>query len=117
MTEILWFLVIVGGPLAIAVALAYALVTRRSKTVAEAQVQRQATRRLYEGDDAGNKPASEATSPAARSLEAEKARKATLDDELEEGLEETFPASDPVSATSSTTTGGPPRKKPELERQ
>lgn len=29
------------------------------------------------------------------------AKKAELDDELEEGLEETFPASDPVSATRS----------------
>ena len=30
-----------------------------------------------------------------------------LEEELDEGLEETFPASDPVSATRATRTGGP----------
>jgi hypothetical protein len=34
-----------------------------------------------------------------------------LDDELEEGLEDTFPASDPVSITRSSHTGGPDRSK------
>lgn len=29
------------------------------------------------------------------------------DDELEQGLEDTFPASDPVSSTGTTRTGGP----------
>lgn len=33
------------------------------------------------------------------------------DDELEEGLEDTFPASDPVSITRSGHTGGPDRSK------
>lgn len=30
-----------------------------------------------------------------------------LDDELEEGLDDTFPASDPVSVSQTTTTGAP----------
>lgn len=47
--------------------------------------------------------------PAARSLRKEQARK-TPDDELEEGLEDTFPASDPVSVTSTTTTGAPKKR-------
>jgi hypothetical protein len=35
------------------------------------------------------------------------ATKAELDAELDEGLKETFPASDPVAATSTTRTGRP----------
>lgn len=35
------------------------------------------------------------------------ATKAELDQELNEGLKETFPASDPVAATSTTRTGRP----------
>jgi hypothetical protein len=41
--------------------------------------------------------------------------KEELDAELEQGLEETFPASDPVSVTSTTTPGrpaGPANHKP-----
>ncbi|KJS19984.1 MAG: hypothetical protein VR78_02330 [Hoeflea sp. BRH_c9] len=34
-----------------------------------------------------------------------------LDDDLEEGLEGTFPASDPVSVTRSSHIGGPDRRK------
>lgn len=34
-----------------------------------------------------------------------------LDDELEQGLEDTFPASDPVSVTRSSHAGGPDRSK------
>jgi hypothetical protein len=50
-------------------------------------------------------------SPAVKSLEREK-RKQKQDadkreEELEEGLEDTFPASDPVSVTSSSIPGGP----------
>lgn len=33
------------------------------------------------------------------------------EDELEEGLEDTFPASDPVSVTQPTKTGGPSKKQ------
>lgn len=47
--------------------------------------------------------------PATRSLERERAD-ARNSDELDEGLEDTFPASDPVSATSTTTTGAPRRQ-------
>jgi len=51
---------------------------------------------------------------AVRSLEREQARQArkTKEDELREGLEDTFPASDPVSVTGTTTAGdaGKPRK-------
>jgi hypothetical protein len=43
---------------------------------------------------------------AVKSLEKER-RKGIDDEELEEGLEDTFPASDPVSVTSSAIPGGP----------
>lgn len=46
--------------------------------------------------------------PATRSLASERAH-ADETDELEEGLEDTFPASDPVSVTTTTTPGGPPK--------
>lgn len=46
---------------------------------------------------------------ATRSLEKERALAAEAD-ELEEGLEDTFPASDPVSVTSTVTPGAPPRQ-------
>jgi hypothetical protein len=54
-------------------------------------------------------------SPAVKSLEREK-RKQKRDadkreEELEEGLEDTFPASDPVSVTSSSIPGGPKKQK------
>jgi hypothetical protein len=121
MTETLWMLVVVGGPVVIAAAVAYALLTRRSKSVGETAAQRSATRRLYEepeepapgalGDvltpeEKAREADPRAESPAARSLRAEQA-KAQAADNLEEGLEDTFPASDPVSATSSTTSGAP----------
>jgi hypothetical protein len=46
-------------------------------------------------------------SPAVRSLEKEERKKAEHEDELEEGLEDTFPASDPVSVTEPTVAGRP----------
>lgn len=56
-------------------------------------------------------------SPAVRSLEREQraARepanaKEEADDELEEALEDTFPASDPISAISTSIPGKPKRK-------
>lgn len=51
---------------------------------------------------------SDATSPAVQSLRSERAAQSasTLEEQLEDGLEETFPASDPVSATGSTIAGG-----------
>lgn len=54
-------------------------------------------------------------SPAVKSLEKEKRRQKQKSDlreeELDEGLEDTFPASDPVSITSSTHSGGPKKQK------
>lgn len=57
-------------------------------------------------------------SPAVESLKREQqgekkqvSAKQALDDELEEGLEDTFPASDPVSVTSSTIPGRPKKKR------
>ncbi len=45
-------------------------------------------------------------SPATASLHAEQARQRTGADPLQEGLEDTFPASDPVSHTTTATVGG-----------
>ena len=58
-------------------------------------------------------PSSEAKkSPAVRSLERSSASKKKLkEEELEEGLEDTFPASDPVSVTSTSIPGGPKKPK------
>ena len=54
-------------------------------------------------------------SPAVKSLEREKRRQTheadVREEELEEGLEDTFPASDPVSVTSSSIPGGPKKKQ------
>lgn len=108
MTNTLWLFVVFGGPLLLGIAIAYALLMRRERTPAEAAAGRQATRRLYgEGEAASPsaRPARE-QSPAVRSLRAEQARQQDSD-ELEEGLEDTFPASDPVASTSSTTSGAP----------
>jgi hypothetical protein len=54
-------------------------------------------------------------SPAVKSLEREQRRQNQdadkREEELEEGLEDTFPASDPVSVTSSSIPGGPKKKQ------
>lgn len=52
-------------------------------------------------------------SPAVASLKREQKNQTPISDEEElvEGLEETFPASDPV-AVLSTTTAGEPRRRP-----
>ena len=54
-------------------------------------------------------------SPAVKSLEREKRTQKheadVREEELEEGLEDTFPASDPVSVTSSSIPGGPKKKQ------
>lgn len=44
---------------------------------------------------------------AVRSLEHERHYEANAEEELEEGLEDTFPASDPVSITGSSIPGAP----------
>ncbi len=55
-----------------------------------------------------HKDDSDRKSPAVDSLRKERASKkaGTPDDDLEKGLEESFPASDPVSATVSTIPSG-----------
>ena len=54
-------------------------------------------------------------SPAVKSLEREKRRQKheadVREEELDEGLEDSFPASDPVSVTSSSIPGGPKKKQ------
>ncbi len=52
-------------------------------------------------------PKSATKTPAVRSLEHEKHDKANAEEELEEGLEDTFPASDPVSITGTAIPGAP----------
>ncbi|MBZ9761952.1 hypothetical protein LB553_13865 [Mesorhizobium sp. CA8] len=51
-------------------------------------------------------PKSSKKTAAVRSLEHE-SRRELEEEELEEGLEDTFPASDPVSVTSTSIPGGP----------
>jgi hypothetical protein len=68
---------------------------------------------------ASTKPSNGAKkSPAVKSLEREKRKQERKsqtggleEEELEEGLEDSFPASDPVSVTSSTIPGGPKKQK------
>jgi hypothetical protein len=43
----MWLLAVAGGPVLLAIVLAYALITRRRRTVAERQRGKQATERLY----------------------------------------------------------------------
>jgi hypothetical protein len=56
-------------------------------------------------------------SPAVKSLERERSKQAhlspkqELDEELEEALEDTFPASDPISVISSSIPGKPKKKQ------
>ncbi|MET0171707.1 MAG: DUF2934 domain-containing protein [Agrobacterium vaccinii] len=61
----------------------------------------------------GSATGSSEKSPAAQSFSDEQAEAAEdgSKTDLEEGLEDSFPASDPVSATSSTVTGGAAKKK------
>ena len=105
MTESFWLLIVAGGPLLLAILLAYALMQRRRRSTGEKVAQRAAIRREYEGDTS-KAPAPE--SPAARSFRKERDARHGVS-ELEEGLEDTFPASDPVSATTTVTPGGPPQ--------
>ena len=130
MVESLFLFVVIGGPIIIGALIAYALLTRRNRTTAEKFAQRQATRRLYEEDTpdgdglsevfppqpsavrehaAPTRAAQPTETPATRSLRAEQQAQANGENELEEGLEDTFPASDPVSVTSTVTTGAPTR--------
>ncbi|WP_224543443.1 hypothetical protein [Mesorhizobium sp. CA16] len=54
-------------------------------------------------------PKSSKKTAAVRSLEQER-RHEVEEEELEEGLEDTFPASDPVSITSTSIPGGPAKQ-------
>jgi cytoskeletal protein RodZ len=112
MTEWFWLLIVGGGPLLLGILIAYALLQRRRQTTGEKVAQRAAIRRNYEDDSA---PEATQESPAARSFRKERAAGAG-ETELDEGLEETFPASDPVSATSTTTTGAPRGDQPTRNR-
>lgn len=63
---------------------------------------------------ATKRPAAEKKSSAVRSLEKEERKKARHEEDLDEGLEDTFPASDPVSVTEPTVAGRPakvPKRK------
>ncbi|MER8551595.1 hypothetical protein NKH69_10045 [Mesorhizobium sp. M0976] len=50
-----------------------------------------------------------AKTPAVRSFEHEQRTEGDVEEELEEGLEDTFPASDPVSITGTAIPGAPAR--------
>ena len=52
-------------------------------------------------------PQSVKKTAAVRSLEHERHHEVSAEEELEEGLEDTFPASDPVSITGSAIPGAP----------
>ena len=55
---------------------------------------------------APSKSGKDTKSPAVKSLEEER-RHPVAESELEEGLEDTFPASDPISATDPSIAGAP----------
>jgi hypothetical protein len=63
---------------------------------------------IEDADSAQQATASGGISPAVQSLRSARAAHdtATLEEELDEGLEDTFPASDPVSATVSSIPSG-----------
>ena len=54
-------------------------------------------------------PKSAGKTSAVRSLEHEQHHAVSAEEELEEGLEDTFPASDPVSITATAIPGAPAR--------
>lgn len=56
MTENLWLLIVAGGPLLIAVVIAYALFQRRKPSAAQRAATDRATARLYDEDDRGKEP-------------------------------------------------------------
>lgn len=104
-----WSFLTVAGPLVLAVAIGYVLLRRRSLTPTEKAASRQATRELYNEPEEmePQERSGEPKSAAAISLEAERRRRQSQEEQLDEGLEDTFPASDPVSATNSSITGPP----------
>lgn len=56
MTENLWLIVVAGGPLLIAVLIAFALLRRRTVSRAEHAATERATARLYDREDRGKAP-------------------------------------------------------------
>lgn len=62
--------------------------------------------------DAKQATKSKSESPAVRSLRKEQKQQSALtpEQELEKGLKDTFPASDPVSPTSTVTAGKPAKR-------
>lgn len=56
MTENLWLVVVAGGPVLLAVALAFALFQRRRRTPAERAAADRATADLYKPEDRGKEP-------------------------------------------------------------
>ena len=115
MLEFLWMLLVAGGPIVLGAAIAYALFMRRQNATRDTPAQRQAIDDIYQDEPEELSTRSLARSaehrdtPATRSLRAEQQRQEDEPDGLEEGLEDTFPASDPVSVTSTTTPGAPPK--------
>jgi hypothetical protein len=53
----------------------------------------------------------ESTSPRNRRTEGRTEDRITLDEQLDEGLQATFPGSDPVSVTTSLISGSPKKNK------
>jgi hypothetical protein len=43
----MWLFVVAGGPIVLGIAIAYALLTRRRKSMAEREASKRATERLY----------------------------------------------------------------------
>ena len=66
--------------------------------------------------NAGAKPGQPEKSPAVRSLEDEERKKADQEEDLERGLEDSFPASDPVSVTEPTVAGRPDKGRPDTKK-
>lgn len=72
-----------------------------------AQASREISDDGSEGPDAASFDAAPAqTSPAVQSLKKTRKTKTGSRDELQEGLEDSFPASDPVAATNTSVAGG-----------
>lgn len=56
MTENLWLIIVAGGPVLIAVVIAYALFQRRKPSAAQRAATERATARLYDEKERGEEP-------------------------------------------------------------
>ena len=114
-----WAVIVIGGPVVLAIVIAYAIASRRQRSAGEEIASRKATRHLYDDEDdrgltpdsGSRKEGASDESPAAKSFRADRQRNVNKEQELEEGLEDTFPASDPVSVTSTSQPGAPNDKR------